>query len=107
MAALCCLPGCGNDGKGSGGAQGGGEGGSHAGPSGSCRSFCEAEHVAACGLYESVGSCVANECRFEADASDECLDAIEAFYDCTQVAIETCNDVSCVTETEGLRLACN
>ena len=106
-ASLVCSVSCGNDDKNDDGSLPVGAGGSHAGPSGACLSFCEVEQEKGCGLYSSLADCYGNECTFPADASSDCLDAIEVFYQCTQVAIEVCNGAACDMETEALGEACN
>jgi hypothetical protein len=85
----------------------GGEGGSNSRPIAACHRFCENEHDALCGLYATLGDCYRYECNLPRDAPEECYEAIEAFYDCTASAIESCNDEACETESQALFAACN
>ncbi len=94
------LTACGSDDSG-----GGGGGGNSEAASTSCRSYCDADQAAMCGLYASAQECYDFECEFNG-APQACLDALKTYYDCSSSASDVCDDQACSAEATAYFNAC-
>jgi hypothetical protein len=72
----------------------------------SCKSYCDKDQAAACGLYGSAQECYDFECDIPGSPPAACVNAIKAYYDCLGASSDICNE-ECTTEANAQVPACS